>query len=70
MSANNEIVILKSGNMFEVHHNGCVDNPFNPSERTLLHATNDLELAVRMANKFMSENIVEYGLNIVLPEED
>lgn len=65
MSSNNQIVIIKnSEGKFEVHHHLCVDNDFVLTDDSLLFETNTLEMAIKTANKFMEENIVEYGLNI------
>lgn len=64
MSANNQLVILKKEDCFEIHLNGCVDKDFIPSNNSLIDIEDSLELAIKFANKFCMEEIVEYGLSI------
>jgi len=64
MSSNDQLVILKIGRKFEVHHNICVDNDFECSADTFLRAFAKLEKAIKWANKYCNENIVEYGVYV------
>lgn len=66
MSANNQLVIIKGYGRFEVHENPCVDNQFVPNKETLLFTVDTLEEAVRKAKEYIQENIVEYGLDVML----
>ena len=50
--------------MFSIHENLCVDNSFKASKHTLLAKRKTLGDAIIFANKFMQENIVEYGYHI------
>ena len=43
MSANNQLVILKGKEFFEVHQNYCVDNDFEPSEEQIMKLTSKLK---------------------------
>lgn len=60
MSANNELIIRKIKNKFQIIHwdldCGRLPDKFPEFE--------NLEKAVKEANKFMEENEVEYGLSI------
>lgn len=65
MSSNNQIVIIRGGKgEFEVHLNSCVDNDFEPLKRTLLKKFKTLELAIKFANDYCAEEMVEYGYRI------
>jgi len=61
MSSNNQLVILKKGKWFEVHHNLCVDNDFHPSKNNLLAKEKTLVEAIKYANDYCNEEMVEYG---------
>ena len=52
MSANNQIIILKKNEKFEVHENLCVDSDFESSEETLLKRFNSVLHALRFANEY------------------
>jgi len=63
MSANNQIVILKKDEKFEVHINSCVDNDFKSSKKTFLKRFNSVLHALRFANEYCNEYpYVEYGV--------
>ncbi len=65
MSANNQLIILKDKKKeFEVHHNLCVDNDFIPTKETLLKTERVLEKAIKFANQYCRENIVEYEVYV------
>ena len=64
MSSNNQLIILKENGKFQVHENLCMDNPFKPSKNTLLKELKTLEWAVKFAQKYQRENLVEYGTYI------
>ena len=64
MSSNNQIIILKENGKFQVHENHCVDNEFKPSKDTLLKELKTLEWAVKFAQEYQKENLVEYGIYI------
>jgi len=61
MSTNNQLVVLKEKDKFELHENFCVDNDFEPSKETLLKSFDVLETAIKYANEYCQEEIVEYG---------
>lgn len=63
MSSNNELIILKERD-FEVHMNSCVDNKFISSRETLLKKFKILQEAIKYANKYCNEEMVEYGYRI------
>jgi hypothetical protein len=60
MSTNNQLHIIKKGKKFQVHENFCVDNEFKPSKRSYIGEGKTLEEAIKIANDYMMENIVEY----------
>lgn len=64
MSANNQLIILKKEEMFEIHMNYCVDNDFNSSKNTYLNKRKTLKEAYKFAQKYQREEIVEYGIYI------
>jgi len=66
MSANNQMLIFKIKNEFCVFENCCVDNDFlKPrNNKRALFKDKSLEKAIKFANRYMLENIVEYGLSI------
>jgi len=64
MSTNNQLVIIKKKGMFEIHENSCVDNPFKPNKGTYLNKRKTLKEAIKFANKYCREEIVEYGYYI------
>jgi len=62
MSANNQIIILKKKDKFEVHENLCVDNDFESSKESLLKEFNSILEAIKFANEYCNEYpFVEYG---------
>ena len=61
MSANNQLIIIKKKNKFEVHLNSCVDNDFESSKETLLKTFNSILHALRFANEYCEEEMIEYG---------
>ena len=62
MSSNNQIVIIEKKRKFEIHENSCVDNPFKPDKESLLKIEDDLEKAIKYADKYCNEYPpVEYG---------
>ena len=65
MSTNNQLVILKNKELFEVHENLCVDNTFHPTKQSLLGEFITLQKAIEFANKYCNEYpYVEYGYYI------
>jgi len=62
MSANNQLVIIKKKNKFQVHENLCVDNDFESSKDSLLKELNKIEDALKFCNEYMKQEIVEYGI--------
>ncbi len=62
MSTNNQLIIIKKKGNFEVHENLCVDNDFESSEETMLKEFKTIEDSLKFCNKYMKENIVEYGI--------
>lgn len=63
MSSNNEIVIVKKGKKFGVYENPCVDNEFSTLTSYLIGEKDSLEKAIKTAQKYMRENLVEYGIS-------
>lgn len=65
MSSNDELYITKKGKMFEIHHNLCVDNDFEPNKESLLEKRKTLIEAIKFAKEFCNEwPYVEYGYEI------
>ncbi|MBU0958175.1 MAG: hypothetical protein KKF56_05190 [Nanoarchaeota archaeon] len=68
MSSNNQLIILRNkewkNNQFEVHLHYCVDNNFIPSEETKLKRFSTLQEAIRFANEYCREEMVEYGVHV------
>ena len=65
MSSNNQLIILKEKDKFEVHENPCVDNEFIPNEETLLESHLTLDEAIKYANDYCKKwPEVEYGYRI------
>lgn len=60
MSANNQLVIYKKGSQFIVGH---LDMDVGWHEKEMI-VKDTLEEAIRAANEWMSENEVEYGLDV------
>jgi len=63
MSANNQLVIVKSTDGYQVTE-AQVESIFGFKISNKIHKT--LEQAVREANKYLEDNVVEYGLRIEL----
>lgn len=64
MSANNQLIITRKKDKFQIHENFCMDNDFEPDKASLLKTEKTLEEAIKFANKYCQENIVEYGYHI------
>jgi len=68
MSANNQVIILKNKEFklkqFEVHEHFSVDNFFEPNRKTLLKRFKTLIKAIKYANEYCRENMVEYGVYV------
>lgn len=64
MSTNNQLIIIKVNGKFEIHENICVDNEFERSKESLLAVKKKLFDAIKFANKYCDENMVEYGYDI------
>jgi len=60
MSANNLLTIYKKGNKFVIGHSD-LDCGWIEKEMII---TDTLEEAIKKANKYQEENMVEYGLKI------
>jgi len=69
MSANNQIEIIEEEGKFFIHENFCVDNQFFPDKETLLETKDDLRDAIKWAENYCIENVVEYGYRIELEEK-
>ena len=61
MSANNQILIKKTKQGYVVK-DICVEEGLGE----IIFVVQDLETAIKKANKYMEKNIVEYGLNILI----
>ena len=61
MSANNALFINKKN--FKVYEHGCVDNPFETKNASLIGKGRNLNEAIKIAEDFENENIVEYGMH-------
>jgi len=67
MSANNEVIIIENKrNEFEVHINNCVDEDFTSSKETLLKTYQSLKSACKFTNKYCNEEMIEYGVRLML----
>jgi hypothetical protein len=65
MSANDQLIIMKSKGKFKIYHNHCVDNDFKPCKACLLEEKDTLVKAIKFANKYANEwPYVEYGVHI------
>ena len=64
MSTNNQLHIIKEGKKYNIYENHCVDNDFIPSKEDLLETKTSLKKAIKFANQYCSENIVEYGYSV------
>lgn len=63
MSSNNMLIIIEK--KFEVHINDCVDNNFKSSKNTLLKKCKSLSEAIKFANDYCNEEMVEYNYRII-----
>ncbi len=63
MSSNNQIIIRKEKKEFIVYIDECVDNEFKFPKSSIIGKSKDLEEAIKIANKYMQENLVEYGIS-------
>jgi len=62
MSSNNQLIVTKKKEKFEVHLNSCVGNDFTPDKESLLKTFNSILHAIRFANNYCNEYpYVEYG---------
>jgi len=64
MSSNNQLVIVKKREVYEVHENICVDNPFRCNKNNLLKSFKTLKKAIKFANEYCDTYYVEYGYHI------
>ena len=64
MSSNDMLMILKKKGNFEIHHDLCVDNNFTPRKSSLVRIEKTLIEAIKFANEYCEEEIVEYGYHI------
>lgn len=64
LSSNNQLIILKEKGKYEVWENHCVDNEFNKKTATRVSFNTSLRKAIIFVNKYMNENLVEYGYYI------
>ena len=60
MSSNNQLIIIKEKGKFEVHLDPCVDNHWWSSEETFLKRFNSILHAIRFANEYSQEEMIEY----------
>jgi hypothetical protein len=61
MSANNEVVIIKKGKVWAIYDEDVeIKNASLP-----IGIVSSLETAIDVANEYMSEHEVEYGLRII-----
>jgi len=61
MSANNGLFINKK--TFAVYEHGCMDNGFLEKEASFIGRGKNVAEAVQIAEDYMNEEIVEYGVN-------
>ena len=61
MSANNQILIKKTKQGYIVK-DICIEG----GTGEIIFVAQNLETAIKKANKYMEKNIVEYGLNILI----
>ena len=61
MSANNQLLIKKTKQGYVVK-DICIESGIGE----IIFVVQDLETAIKKANKYMEKNIVEYGLNILI----
>jgi len=64
MSANNQLIVRKEKEIFVLYHNMCVDNDFKFEKRCIIAKSDRIEEILKIAQKFMKENIVEYGISL------
>jgi len=65
MSSNNQLIILKEKKFrYGIWMNHCVDNEFDKKTATRLAFATTLEKAIKFANKYCREELVEYGYHI------
>ncbi len=65
MSTNNQLIIKKKKGYFEVHHQLCVDNDFQPNKGSLLSKFKSLQEAIKFCNRYIRKEPVEYGYYIL-----
>jgi len=65
MSSNNQIIISKEGKGYVIYHDLRVDNEFEFDDEDIIGKAKTMEEAVKIANEFMVDNIVEYGIRFV-----
>ena len=61
MSANNELLIYKKDEKWEIVDK-CVEFDIETHSGFIVDKTNNLEDAIDIANEYMKENEVEYGI--------
>ena len=64
MSSNNQLIIRKRNkytNKWDIYMNYCVDNEFEYNKEDIIKTETSLIKAIRWCNKYMVENLVEYG---------
>ena len=64
MSSNNQLIIRKRNkytNKWDIYMNYCVDNEFEYNKEDIIKTTTSLIQAIKWCNKYMKENLVEYG---------
>ena len=68
MSTNNQLIIkrrTKGKNKWDIYENPCVYNEFKYNKENKLKTENSLIQAIRWCQKYMTENIVEYGYYVI-----
>ena len=67
MSANNQIVIRKEKGKYIIYINLCVDNEFDFNERSIIGESTSLKGAIKIANNYIKENLVEFDKTAFYP---
>ena len=62
MSKNNQVMVIRKGDMFYIYENPCMDNKFKPSKDSFLGVEVKLKDALNFARKYAVENMVKYGI--------
>ena len=61
MSSNSQLIIKKKKFEWEIYMNSCVDNDFKYNKEDMLKTEPTLKKAILWCNKYLEENVVEYG---------